>query len=90
MSNSFRLNTDFTSTLLDYLLHYGQTESNTVFIQLCCSLKFAESIEKLRDVFLGDTGSRIFHMHDQVLILSIVASFDINRALSGKLEGILD
>ena len=90
MANAVRLNADLAATLLDYLLHYGQPESNTGIVELCSSLKFAESVEELGDVLFGDSSTRIFHMNYQFPTFSVVASFYIDRAYSSELDSVFD
>ena len=82
---TIRCHPDFSVALLDDLFHYSESEPNTVFIDLCGSLKFAKLVEKFWDVFFCDACSSVFHMHYKVTIWCFIASSDIDWALASEL-----
>ena len=59
-----RLDTDGASTLLHYLLDYGQAKADTITIEARSAAKLSELSKKFWHVLAYDTDTRVFNMQD--------------------------
>ena len=53
-------------------------------------MKLSEAIEQLGNVFLGNTCSSVTDMHNEALLVLVVARFDSDLALCCELERVFD
>ena len=84
-SYAIRRHANLSVALLDYLFYYGESEPNTIFVDLCGSLKFPKLIEEFWDFFLCDSSPSVFYLHQEITIWNVIASYYFDWALAREL-----
>ena len=91
MTNSFRLNFYFASTVLDDLLDYIKAKTDTFTIQLSGSLKLSETGKKLWEVLFVNPWTRILDTNSEKMVrLMAVGHLDDHRTIFCEFDCILN
>ena len=78
------------STLLDYCLDNREAKPDALVVHFSSPLQFSKSREKLIQVFFCNARACVLDFDDQTLLLCFIANSDLNLALLGKFERILN
>lgn len=86
----FGFNIDEAVACLHNLLYDGEPEADTRTVHSCSPVQLAEAAKQKREVFWGDSYSRVLYMDDQAPNVLVVVGLDLNGAAPGEFDRVFD